>query len=56
MLFTVEEVIQDYQRKLFRGEPKGDFHGALIDSRAVKGGGIIFPFTGRKSRWSQFHS
>ncbi|MDO9536526.1 MAG: UDP-N-acetylmuramoyl-tripeptide--D-alanyl-D-alanine ligase [Bacillota bacterium] len=54
MLFTVEEVIRITRGKLWWGEPKGAFHGALIDSRAVEGGELFFPLQGDKADGHNF--
>jgi UDP-N-acetylmuramoyl-tripeptide--D-alanyl-D-alanine ligase len=54
MLFTVEEVTRITRGKLLWGEPKGAFHGALIDSRAAKGGELFFPLKGEKADGHNF--
>ena len=54
MLFSVEEVLKVTGGKLWRGELKGSFHGAVIDSRKAGGGELFFPLQGEKENGHNF--
>ncbi len=54
MLFSVEEVLRVTSGKLWRGELKGSFHRAVIDSREARGGELFFPLQGEKENGHKF--
>jgi len=54
MHFSVEEVLKVTGGKLWRGETRGSFRGAVIDSREVGGGELFFPLQGEKENGHNF--
>ncbi|RJX29029.1 MAG: UDP-N-acetylmuramoyl-tripeptide--D-alanyl-D-alanine ligase [Dethiobacter sp.] len=54
MLFSVEEVLNVTGGKLWLGDLKGSFHGAVIDSREAGGGELFFPLQGEKENGHKF--
>ncbi|NLL57302.1 MAG: UDP-N-acetylmuramoyl-tripeptide--D-alanyl-D-alanine ligase, partial [Firmicutes bacterium] len=54
MLFSVEEVLKVTGGRLWRGELKGSFCGAVIDSRKAGGGELFFPLRGEKENGHNF--
>jgi UDP-N-acetylmuramoyl-tripeptide--D-alanyl-D-alanine ligase len=54
MLFSVEEVLKVTGGRLWRGELKGSFSGAVIDSRKAGSGELFFPLRGEKENGHNF--